>query len=132
MMDMTDKTSFIEEQLLNAVKKLLAGRVNEILGEMEYHIPPVECGNYWDGSAVAGVCSPVIALSACERSEKERIIRLDAYTLAITFSVPENPNGERNCYAYAASVAAALTENPVLDGTVGRTAAAVSLPTILR
>jgi hypothetical protein len=56
----------------------------------------------------------VIALSTCERSEKERIIRLDAYTLAIAFTVPEHPDGERNCYAYAGAVAAALGENPTL------------------
>jgi hypothetical protein len=52
--------------------------------------------------------------------EKERIIRLDAYTLTITFTVPEHPAGERNCYAYASSVATALRENPTLSGVVDR------------
>jgi hypothetical protein len=67
----------------------------------------------------------VITLSTCERSEKERIIRLDAYTLTIAFTVPEHPSdqmsvGERNCYAYAASVATALGENPTLGGAASR------------
>jgi hypothetical protein len=63
---------------------------------------------------------PAIALSTCEQSEKERIIRLDAYTLTITFTVPEWPGGERNCYAYASSVATALRENPTLGGVIDR------------
>jgi hypothetical protein len=106
---MTDKSLFIEEIIINSLKSLLAGRVNKLLGEMEYPIPPVEFGSYRGGSFVV----PVIAISTCERSEKERIIRLDAYTLTITFAVPEHPSdqrsvGERNCYAYAALVAAVL------------------------
>jgi hypothetical protein len=116
MTDMTDKSLFIEEILLNTVKKLLSGRVNELLEETEYPIPLVEFCNYRGGSAVV----PVIVFSTCERSEKERIIRLDAYSLTITFTVPENPGGERNCYAYASSVATALGENPTLGGVADR------------
>jgi hypothetical protein len=116
MAEMTDKSLFIEEKLLNSVKALLFGRVNELLGEMEYPIPPVEFGDYRGGSAVV----PVIVLSTCERSEKERVIRLDAYSLIITFTVPEGPGAERNCYAYASSVITALLENPTLGGVAGR------------
>jgi hypothetical protein len=112
MTDMTDKSLFIEETIVNSVKKLLSGRVNELLGETEYPIPPVEFGSYRGGSVV----SPVIALSTCERTEKERVIRLDAYALTITFAVPEHPAGERNCYAYTSTVATALRENPTLGG----------------
>jgi hypothetical protein len=83
---------------------------------------PLEFGIYRSGSAVVGVCIPVIGLSTCERSEKERIIRLDAYTLTITFAVPEYPEGERNCDAYASSVATALGENPTLGGAASRVA----------
>jgi hypothetical protein len=121
MTDMTDKEGqFIEEILLNSVKKLLSGRVNELLGETEYPILPIEFTKYRGGSTVVGACSPVITLSTCERSEKERIVLLDAYTLTITFSVPEHPDGERNCYAYAGAVAAALGEDPTLDGVASR------------
>jgi hypothetical protein len=113
---MTDKSLFIKENIINSVKKLLSRRVNELLEETEYPIPPIEFGKYRGGSAVV----PAIALSACERSEKERVIRLDAYTLTIAFTVPEHPAGERNCYAYAAFVAAALGEDPTLGGVVDR------------
>jgi hypothetical protein len=113
MTDMTNKEGlFIEEILLNSVKKLLAGPVNVLLGGTEYPIPPIEFGKYRGGSAVV----PTMTLTTCERIEKERIVRLDAYTLTITFTVPEHPAGERNCYAYAASVTTALKENPTLGG----------------
>jgi hypothetical protein len=118
---------FIEEAILNSVKTLLTGRVNELLGEMEYPIPLIEFGQ----SGYAGLSdglyavSPVITLSACERSEKERIVLMDAYTLAIAFTVPEYPSdqrsvGERNCYAYAAAVGRALAEDSALGGAVSR------------
>jgi hypothetical protein len=116
MTDMTGKVSFIEEIILNSVKKLLLGRVNEILGEAQFSIPPVEFGNYRGGSAIA----PVISLSTCERTEKERIIRLDAYTLTITFAVPERNDSELFCYAYAAAVDRALAEDPALGGVAER------------
>jgi hypothetical protein len=116
MTDMTDKALHIEEILLNSVKKLLSGRVNELLGETEYPIPPIELGSYRGGSIVA----PMITLSTCERTEKERIIRLDAYTLTIAFDVPEHPEGERNCYTYASSVTTALGEDPTLNGAASR------------
>jgi hypothetical protein len=107
---------FIEEIVLNSIKKLLSGPVNERLGEMEYPIPPIEFGAYRGSSAVV----PVINLSTCERTEKERIIRLDIYTLTIAFTVPEGPDSERNCYAYASSVSTALGEEPTLGGVVDR------------
>jgi hypothetical protein len=109
---MTDKSQIIEERIINSLKTLLSGRVNDLLRETEYPIPPIEFG----GSVVV----PVISLSSCERSEKERIVRLDAYTLTVAFTVPEWPGGERNCYAYAATVATALKENPTLGGIADR------------
>jgi hypothetical protein len=63
---------------------------------------------------------PIIRLSTCERTEKERIIRLDAYTLTITFAVPESPDGELFCYAYAAAVDRALWEDPALGDAAER------------
>jgi hypothetical protein len=86
------------------------------LAETEYPIPPIEFGNYRGGSAVA----PAITLSTCERTEKERIVRLDAYTLTITLNIPEYPEGERDCYAYASSVDTALGDNPTLGGIADR------------
>jgi hypothetical protein len=105
---------YIEEIIAGAVKGLLAERVNGLLEETEFAIPPIEFGAYRG----RGVVVPVIGLSACERSEKERIVRVDAYSLTIAFAAPETPEGERNCYAYAAAVAAALGEDPTLGGAV--------------
>jgi hypothetical protein len=116
MTDMTDTSLFIEEILLNSVKKLLSGRVNELLEKTEYPIPPIEFGAYRGGSIVV----PVISLTTCERSEKERIVLLDAYTLTIAFTLPEHPAGERNCYAYAAAIGRALSEDPALGGAADR------------
>jgi hypothetical protein len=115
-----NRTLFAEESITGAVKRLLSGRVNEILEEMEFPILPVEFGAYRGGSAV----TPVIVLSTCERTEKERIIRLDAYTLTITFTVPETPGNEvcvyAYAYAYAAAVDRALAEDPALGGIAER------------
>jgi hypothetical protein len=83
---------------------------------MQFPIPPVEFGNYHGGSVVV----PVINLSTCERTEKERIIRLDAYTLTISFSLPETPGNEVCAYAYAAAVDRALGEDPALGSVAER------------
>jgi hypothetical protein len=114
---MTDNDLYIEEILLNSVKKLLAGQVNECLGETEFPIPLIEFGRSLAGGYAV---SPVLRLSTSERTEKDRVIQIDVYTLTIAFSVPECPDGERTCYAYTASVAAALGEDPTLGGAADR------------
>jgi hypothetical protein len=106
----------IEEAITGAVKRLLAERVNEILTDAEFPVPPVEFGGYRGGSAVC----PHVVLSTCERNEKERVIRLDAYSVTISFALPENPDGELFCYAYADAVEKAIAENPALDGVASR------------
>jgi hypothetical protein len=60
-----------------------------------------------------------VRLTTGERTEKDRITGLEAYTLTITFTVPEN-GGEKNCYAYAGAVERALGENPTLGGAADR------------
>jgi len=109
---------FIEQQITGGVKRLLTGRVNELLGDIELQMPLIEFSGYSGGTAVV----PVISLCSCERTEKERIILLDAYTLTVTFSVPETEDGELFCYAYAAAVCKALGENPTLGGVADRAA----------
>jgi hypothetical protein len=117
MTDMTPDTAlYIEEKLLYALKTLLSERVNELLAEAEDPIPPIETGSCRDGFPPAGICRPGIALSSGERTEKERIIRLEAYTLTLTFTLPEQPQGERYGYAYVAAVDTALQEDPTLGG----------------
>ena len=107
---------FIEQQILDAVKKLLTGLVNELLGKAQYAIPIVEIGNY----AGSSVINPTITLYSCERSEKERIINIDAYSLTVTFNVPETPDSELHCYVYAWAVCRAMEQNPTLGGVVDR------------
>ena len=84
--------------------------------EAEFSLPLIEFGDYSGGSVVV----PVISLSACERTEKERIVRLDAYSLTISFALPESPDGELFCYAYSAAVDRAVAEDPALGGTASR------------
>jgi hypothetical protein len=103
-------------RIISAVRELLIGKVNELLCDMQFFIPLVEFGNYGGADVVV----PVIALACCERSEKERIIRVDAYSLTITFSVPDNEDGELFCYAYGSAVCKALELNPTLGGVADR------------
>jgi hypothetical protein len=111
-----NRALYIEESIIGAVKGLLVGRVNELLGEAEFAVPLIELGGYRGAEVVV----PAVGLSACERSEKERILRAEAYSLTIAFAAPEIAEGERHCYAYAASAAAALGEDPTLGGVVDR------------
>jgi hypothetical protein len=116
--DMTDrKDLYMEEIIIYSLKSLLIGRVNQLLAETEHPIPPIEFGH---SLSVSHALTPVLWLSTCEQTEKERVIRLDAYPLTITLTVPEHPDGEQNCYAYAGTVATVLRENPTLGGVVDR------------
>jgi hypothetical protein len=115
---------YIEETIINAVKALLSGRVNEILGETEDRIPPVEFGKDGLGYSAGGNVCPEVTLTQGEREEKDRIVKVDGYTLGITIRADERPSswadGERVCYAYAGAVGRALAEDPTLGGTVDR------------
>jgi hypothetical protein len=113
---MTGNNDFIEQQIIEAVKKLLSKRVNELLGNMQYPIPIIEFTDYRGGTVI----TPAISLSTCECSEKERIIRQDAYSVTITFSLPETSDSEFHCYAYATALYKAMGENPTLYGVADR------------
>jgi len=113
---MTNNSVFIEQQIVEAVKKLLTGRVNEILATWEFIIPVIEFGNI--GSEYAG--APVVSLLGCERTEKERIIRQDVYSVSITFTLQEHEDGELFCYAYSTAFEKALGEDVTLGGVADR------------
>ena len=113
---MTANNDFIEQRIIEAVGKMLTGRVNEALSGVEFLVPVIEIGGRGNGFAV----SPTISLSSCERTEKERIIRLDAYTLTISFELAETPETELLCYAYAGAVGRAVYDDPTLGGVVDR------------
>jgi hypothetical protein len=110
------KKDLIELRILGAIRKLLTGRVNELLHDFEFDIPIIEFGNFGCGYGMV----PMIALSLCECSEKERTLRLDAYTVTISFSLPETFESEVQCYAYCGAVCRAIKESPTLGGVVDR------------
>jgi len=107
---------FIEQRIIEVVKRLLDGRVNEILGNWEILVPVIEFGSFGSKYAVA----PVVSLSGCERTEKERIIRQDAYSVSVTFTLQEHEDGELFCYAYSSAFAKALGEDVTLGGIADR------------
>ena len=109
-------SDFIEQRIIRAVRALLTGRVNEILRDDSLDVPIIEFSGYGGGYGMV----PAVALSLCECSEKERIIRLDAYTVSITFTLPETYESETQCYAYCGAVCRAVKEMPTLGGVVDR------------
>jgi len=107
---------FIEQQIVDAVRKLLAGKANEKLNNWNFFFPLIEFSGYGGASAIV----PMISLSTCEQTEKERIIRQAVYTLAISFSIPETADSELSCYAYANAFSIVLGEDLTLGGVVDR------------
>jgi len=103
---------FIELQIIEAVKKLLTVNVNEIIEKWNFFLPLVEISSYSGGSAIV----PVITLSSCEQTEKERIIKIDSYSLTISFSIPETSDSELYCYAYSNAFDKALSLDKTLGG----------------
>jgi hypothetical protein len=111
-----NRVLYTEEAIINAVKRLLTGTVNEILSNAQFTIPLVEFGEYSGGSVVV----PAIVFSTCEQTEKERIIRQDVYSLTIIFSFQETPESELFCYAYSGAIGRAFYDDPTLGGVVDR------------
>ena len=101
----------IEIQIIEAVKNILSGRVNEIVNEWAENLPVIEFGNYQSDKVI----TPVITLDYCEQTEKDRIIKHDAYNLTINISLPEMKEGEYFCYAYNSAISLALYQNPTLN-----------------
>ena len=109
-------TEFIEQKIISAVRGLLTGKVNEKLNNWNFFFPLIEFSGY-NG---ASVITPVISLSGCERTEKERIIKQDAYSVTISFSIPETADSELSCYAYVNAFGIVLGEDVTLGGVVDR------------
>jgi hypothetical protein len=107
---------FIEQGIGEAVRGLLSEQVNELLSSSQVIFPLVEFGLFNSMFIV----TPAIVLTHCEQTEKERIIRQDAYLLTITLTMPDTPDGELHCYAYSGAIGRALYENPTLGGIVDR------------
>ena len=110
------KIDFIEQRIISAVRGLITGRVNEILNNWNFVVPLFEYSDYKGSTAI----TPVITLSSCEQTEKERIIRLDTYSMTISISTPENSESELYCYGYSHAFEKALREDVTLSGVVDR------------
>jgi hypothetical protein len=103
----------VEERIIGAVWELLLCGVNEVLGSIDDDVPLLERR----GSAIAGdyakrPVSGSVGLVKVERTEKERIVRLDAYRVVVTINA-----SERDCYRYAYALEKAI-ENDVTPGGV--------------
>jgi hypothetical protein len=101
---------FIEEEIDGCFFRLLDEQVNYFLREMELTVPPLDVRGKGGGDAVR----PDVYICECERTEKERIIRIDTYSATVTFPVPEGEFADLYCYAYASAFDKALRLNPTL------------------
>jgi len=110
-------SEFIEPKIIDAVKKLHTGRINEIMCDWNFLIPLFEISDYIGTTAV----TPSVFLTSCEQTEKERIIKIDAYAITITITLPETFESELYCYGYAHAFEKALNEDVTLGGVVDKT-----------
>jgi hypothetical protein len=107
----------VEERILGAVWVLVLDGVNDELLKMDDDVPELEMR----GGCLAGaayVKHPVrgtVGLEAVERTEKERIVRLDAYRVIVTLNA-----SERYCYRYAYALEKAIENDVTLGGIVER------------
>ena len=111
-----NKILFIEDAITDGVKSLLTSRMNELIGEIEYSVPVIEFGKYTG----ANVIVPKIDLVSCERTEKERLILLDAYSLTVTFNVRDCPDSVLYTWIYFCAANKVFNESPTLDGIADR------------
>jgi len=107
---------FIEIKILEKVRELLNERVNEALNDWQNIVPLFELSEFKGRCAVV----PKINLAFCERTEKERIVFLDAYSLSISFNLQDTEESELYCYAYSNAVKKVIRENPTLGGVADR------------
>jgi len=107
---------FIEQKIINAVKKLLTGKFNDCLREFDFQIPLVEFGIFRGVNVIA----PLISLSSCEQTEKERIVKQDIYSVTATFPVLDTVESELFCFAYADAFQKALCDDLTLGGVADR------------
>jgi hypothetical protein len=111
-----NRALYIEEAITGAVKKLLTGKVNDVLRGLEFQIPIIEFGVFRGDTVIA----PLVSLSSCEQTEKERIIRQDTYSVTVTFPILDTVETELFCYAYAAAFSKALCEDVTLGGVADK------------
>jgi len=107
---------FIEQKIINAVKKLLTGKFNDILREFDFQIPFVEFSIFRGVNVIA----PLVSLASCEQTEKERIVKQDTYSVTVTFPVLDTVESELFCFAYADAFNKSLGDDVTLGGVADR------------
>ena len=107
---------FTEQKIINAIKKLLTGNFNAYLLQLDFQIPVVEFGIFRGVNVIA----PLITLASCEQTEKERIVKQDAYSMTVTFPVLDTVESELFCFAYADAFQKVLVDDETLGGVVDR------------
>jgi hypothetical protein len=100
----------IEEKIEGAVWVLLLSGVNDFLEGIDDDVPALEGPGF--GSRSPGA---VVEFAAAERTEKERIVRMDAYTVKITINAAAS-----FCYRYAYALDKAIEADWTLGGLAER------------
>ena len=108
-----------EKKVKSAVKGLLVDDVNKLLEELSFHVPTLEFGTHSGREVII----PNVSLTACEQSEKERIVFVNAYAVEISLPVDDlrDWDGELLAFAFGAAIRRAVRLNPSLGGLVDRT-----------
>jgi hypothetical protein len=106
-----------EEMLLEMTAALLGGAVNFYLNELDETVPlfEIDVRHKLGGYGVV----PDIDISECELSDKERVIKLQAYTLKISFCVKGSEN-KRLLYIYAYAIEQAINDDPTFGSVADR------------
>jgi len=107
---------FTEQKIINAIKKLLTGNFNAYLLQLDFQISVVEFGIFRGVNVIA----PLITLASCEQTEKERIVKQDAYSMTVTFPVLDTVESELFCFAYADAFQKVLVDDETLVGVADR------------
>ena len=111
-----NRALYTEETIIGAVKRLLTGKVNDVLKGLEFQIPIIEFGIFRGVNVIV----PVINLSSCEQTEKERIVKQDTYSVTVNFPVLDTVESEMFCFAYADAFSKALCDDVTLGGVADR------------
>jgi len=108
----------MEVKIRGAVRALLVDDVNGLLDGLGFHVPSLELGDSGGREAVV----PLVSLAASERTEKERIVRVNAYSVEIQIPVDDlrEWDGETLAYCYGAAIERAVGVDNSLGGIVDR------------
>jgi len=110
----------IETRIAAALERLLLEDANRLLDALPVQLAPIELGEH----AGAEIVRPSIAAASSRRTEKERVVLLDAYAIEIKYAVFDR-QGQEACRLlpyYTACIRRAVRRNGTLGGLVDRIA----------